>query len=196
MFYLLVCSVVLTHIFVQLNIKGTLSQYPGFRKILHSAKSIYFTLNKTIEILLKERDVHNTTKITIPSQVKCISSKYAEYKHFPSNHNCNHQKIVDYFLAALLALNNNLAGFNRLTDKTGNMALLHNGKKTKIGILIPTTTRGVNCQNLLRYPLFKNCLPSIIETLTVDFFYKIFIGFDANDMHFAKLYNLTNLNSD
>jgi hypothetical protein len=95
-----------------------------------------------------------------------------------------------------LALNNNLAGFHRLKDKTGNMALLHNLKITKTGILIPTTTRGVNCQNLLQYPLFKNCLPSIIETLTVDFFYKIFIGFDANDMLFAKLYNLTQLNSD
>jgi hypothetical protein len=97
MFYLLVCSVVLTHIFVQLNIKGTLSQYPGFRKILHSAKSIYFTLNKTIAILLIERDIHNTTKITIPLQDKCISSKYADYKYLPSNQNCNHQKIVDFF---------------------------------------------------------------------------------------------------
>jgi hypothetical protein len=71
------------------------------------------------------------------------------------------------------------------------MTQFQRDKTTKIGILIPTTTRKVKCQDLLQYTLFEKSLPSILKTLTVGFVYKIFIGFDKSDSYFSKLNNLT-----
>jgi hypothetical protein len=133
-----------------------------------------------------------------PLQGNCNASKQGVHNSYSLDLNCNHQGVTEYFLKHLLALDKALAISNGFVKNhtTDNKEQAQNKKNTtEIGILIPTTTRKVKCQDLLQFTLFEKCLPSILNTLSADFIYKIFIGFDANDTYFSTLYNQIQLNA-
>ncbi|KAL4231098.1 hypothetical protein ACF0H5_008681 [Mactra antiquata] len=58
---------------------------------------------------------------------------------------------------------------------------LKSEKKIKVGVLIPSTTRGIRFQGIEKFSLFKISLPSFYKTMQTEYDYTIYVGIDIND---------------
>lgn len=179
----------------QLGTTKMMLQYEESQQNVTTREAVNNTNNTTNQKLSEARYIHKPTKIMNPLQGNCNASKQGVHNSYSLDQNCNHQEVTEYFLKHLLALDKALAISNGFMNATDNKEQAQNKNTTEIGILIPTTTRKVKCQDLLQFTLFEKSLPSILNTLSADFIYKIFIGFDASDTYFSTLYNQTQLNA-
>jgi len=57
----------------------------------------------------------------------------------------------------------------------------------KIGILIPTTTKGTKAKSITDTLLFKYLIPSLLNTLSTEHTYNLYLAIDDNDKIYSKL---------
>lgn len=171
--FVLVFCVMSTTLLLKLGMHETLLQFASLYKQHNS----------------KEADARNISRTIISLHESCHTK--GENQWSGPKQNCNHNEITEYFLKQFLKLNNIFSRFNNFSNTGGSQGGFLNKNTTKIGILIPSITRKLKCQKLLQFTLFEKCLPSILNSLTGNFLYKIFIGFDASDVYFTALKTLT-----
>lgn len=100
-----------------------------------------------------------------------------------NRHFANLIKGIDFFSEEFLKFDRLLGEFNNLSRDKSDVSK----NVTRIAIMIPSTTKNLKGQKLVNFTLVKEGLPTLLETLTNGFFYKIFIGFDSDDFRLSQV---------
>ena len=58
--------------------------------------------------------------------------------------------------------------------------------REKIGIIIPTTSKGTKYRDISQYIFFRNFLPTFLNTVSNNYNYNFYLGYDNDDNFFIK----------